>query len=60
MTIWEKYTEQKEQQVQRPKGRIVLEDCEQDGDVEGPDVRPHVYGGELGHFLCDVDSLGWF
>lgn len=60
MTIQGKYTRQKEQQVQRPNGRIVLEDCEQDRDVEGPDARPHVRGQEFGNVLCDEDYLECF
>lgn len=60
MTIQEKYTRQMEQQVQRPNGRVVLEDWEQDGEVEGPDVRPHGHGQEFGNVLCDEDYLEWF
>lgn len=48
---------QQKQQVQRPKGRIVLEGCEQDGDVEGPDSRPHGHGQKFGNFLSVMRIL---
>lgn len=36
----------------------MLEDCQQDGDLEGPDVRPHGHGQEVRN-LFSVMRILW-
>lgn len=60
MTMGGKLYQAEEKQVPRPEGRrIMLEGCEQDGEVEGPDVRPRgPWSGVWKFSECGKDSLG--